>query len=74
MDRTGAGGSGGPEDHSGREERPWPGLALPWMLVGGVPVYEIPGLKGQNRGLTYLMYDMIGNLVSIYKSVSINYN
>ena len=41
---------------------------------GGVPVYEIPGLKGQNRGLTYLMYDMIGNLVSIYKSVSINYN
>lgn len=35
MDRTGAGGSGGPEDHSGREERPWPGLALPWMLVGG---------------------------------------
>ena len=45
MDRTGAGGSGGPEDHSGREERPWPGLALQMDAGGGVPVYESPGLK-----------------------------
>jgi len=53
MDRTGAGGSGGPEDHSGREERPWPGLALPWMLVGGYQFtkFRKPRIEGTKQGL-----------------------